>query len=263
VTAPDQRDRRFDSLVHVTKTGAWINGRDDASFERLLDELDRAHVGHACLVGLAGVVDNAFLLECVARAPDRLIPIAGIDPTGEDPAQASDLMGELRRRGFRGIKLHPRLHGYDPLDPAAVAMMASARDHSLVVFLDTLFRQRAVATRFAADIVDSLAHQCAGTTLVLLHGGGPQLLSMAEVVRVHPHLFLDVSYTLLAYKHSSVALDLRWVFTHLDQRVVVGSDMPEYTPDETFAEAARLAEGLPTEKWANISHRNLSRLFLT
>lgn len=262
MTAPAVPERRFDSLVHVTRSGEWINGRDDASFARLLGELDRAHVSHACLVGLAGVVDNAFLLECVARAPDRLIPVAGINPTLEDPDRASHLMAELQRTGFRGIKLHPRLHGYDPLHPAALAMISAARDHGVVVFLDTLFRQRAVATRVAADIVDSLVHQCDGATLVLLHGGGPQLLSVAEVVRVHPRIFLDVSYTLLAYKHSSIAHDVRWVFEHLDQRVVVGSDMPEYTPNETFAEAARVAEGLPSEKWANISHRNLSRLFL-
>lgn len=257
MTAATISTPRFDSLVHVTRGGTWINNRDDASLTRLDAALADASVSHACLVGLSGVVDNDYILECASQSSGRLIPIAGVDPSDTQPAD----IAALGPRGFRGIKLHPRLHGYDPLDPRALALMCAARDARLVVFLDTLFRQRARATRASADIVDELAHRCDGARLVLLHGGGAELLRMAEVVRVNPSLLLDVSYTLLAYKHSSVAQDIRWVFERLDQRVVVGSDMPEFTPGEAFAEAERLADGLPASKWANIAHGNLSRLF--
>jgi predicted TIM-barrel fold metal-dependent hydrolase len=261
VTTDAAAARRFDSLVHVTTTGTWINGRDNAGFDRLLAELDAAHVDHACLVGLAGVVENSFLLECANRAAGRLIPIAGIDPTRDDSSDLSPVMATLREQGFRGIKLHPRLNGYDPLVPVVSRAIAAATAHALPVFIDTLFRQRAAPTSSAADIIDVLVHRCPGANLVLLHGGGVQLLEVADIVRLHRNLLLDVSYTLLAYRRSSVEQDLRWVFEHLDQRVVIGSDMPEYTPADAFAEAQRLAAGLPPEKWANISHGNLSRLF--
>jgi predicted TIM-barrel fold metal-dependent hydrolase len=253
---------RFDSLVHVTRDGRWINGRDDASYARLIAELDRASISRACLVGLAGVVDNDYILQCSRTAGGRLVPIAGIDPS--DVARDGEVAGQVAhaaRDGFAGIKLHPRLNGYDPLGPRCLQAIAAAAENRLIVFLDTLFRQPSHATTYAADIVDRIAHQCTGASIVLLHGGGAALLDVAEVVRVHAALTLDLSFTLLRYTGSSLDLDVRWVMGRLDQRIVIGSDMPEYTPAEAFRRAEQLADGLAPEKWANIAHRNLERLF--
>jgi len=244
---------RFDSLVHVTRDGRWLNGRADAGAARLASELDRGRIDRACLVGLPGVVDNAYILEC-ARADARLVPIAGVTPGDFDAAA-------LARAGFAGIKLHPRLGGYDPLADSTLAAVKAAAEARLVVFIDTLFRQRARATTNAADTIDRIAQACGGATIVLLHGGGPALLHVAEVVRLHATLVLDLSFTILQYAGTSLEPDLRWVMERLDQRVVIGSDMPEHTPDEAFGRAERLASGFPSEKWANISHRNLQRLF--
>jgi len=248
---------RFDSLVHVTRDGRWPSGRHDAGFARLMTELDRAGVGRACLVGLAGVVDNAYLLECANAANGRLVPIAGVDPSR---CAAAGAIADLARDGFAGIKLHPRLNGYDPVGPECVQAIRAASEHRLIVFLDTLFRQQHHATSHAADIVDRLAHECAGASMVLLHGGGPALLDVAEVVRLHPALTLDLSFTLMHYAGSSLDADIRWVMGRLDQRIVIGSDMPEYTPAETFARAEQMADGLAAGKWANMAYGNLQRL---
>jgi predicted TIM-barrel fold metal-dependent hydrolase len=253
---------RFDSLVHVTRDGTWIDGRHDASYMRLLRELDAADVQRACLVGVAGVVDNGYVLECARNSGRRLVPIAGINPSSF--AHAASAAGEvetLAGSGFAGIKLHPRLNGFEPQDVRALEAIRAASARGLVVFLDTFFRQRAHAARHAADTIDAIAHDCPEARIVLLHGGGAALLEVAEVVRVHPSLILDLSYTLLRYEGSSLDLDLRWVMSRLDQRVVIGSDMPEFTPAAAFARATQLADGLPADKWANISHRNLERLF--
>jgi len=253
---------RFDSLVHVTRDGRWINGRDDASLQRLMAELDRGRVTRACLVGLAGVVDNDYLLECAATHPGRLVAIAGIDPMRFADAGALDAeMRALARAGYAGVKFHPTMHQYDPLDARSLGAIRLAGEHRFVVFVDTLFRQRAHATVHAADVVDRIAHACPDAPIVLLHGGGPALLDVAEVVRVNAHLVLDLSFTLMRYAGSSLDADLRWVLQRLDERIVIGSDMPEYTPADAFAAAERLAAGLAPEKWANIAHRNLNRLF--
>jgi predicted TIM-barrel fold metal-dependent hydrolase len=253
---------RFDSLVHATRDGRWLSGRHDASVARLMAELDRASVARACLVGLPGVADNDFVLECARTAGDRLVPIAGVDPglfKGQTDIGAE--IESLARQGFAGVKLHPRLNGYDPLESRCLETMAAAGEHGLAVFLDTLFRQRQRATMHPADIVDRIANGCRGAAIVLLHGGGPAVLEFAELVALHPSLTLDLSFTLLKYAGSSLDADLRWVLEHLDERVVIGSDMPEFTPSETFSRAERLAEGLPPHKWANVAHRNLDRLF--
>jgi predicted TIM-barrel fold metal-dependent hydrolase len=253
---------RFDSLVHVTRSGEWPNGKDDASYARLVTELDRGGVDRACLVGLAGVVDNPYILECADASHARLVPIAGVDPSRcEDGAALVDGIARLARDGFAGIKLHPRLNGYDPLGSPCLQAIRAASEHRLTVFLDTLFRQQAHATSCAADIVDRMAHECPGASIVLLHGGGAALLDVADLLGVHRSLTLDLSFTLMRYAGSSLDADIRWVMGHLDQRIVIGSDMPEFMPAEAFARAEQLAEGLAAEKWDNMSHRNLERLF--
>jgi len=248
--------------VHVTRDGRWTSGRHDASYARLVAELDRASVERACLVGLPGVVDNEYVLECAAASGARLVPIAGVNPiefSRVDTAAAG--IRACARAGFSGIKLHARLNGYDPLDARALAAIRTAGLERMIVLLDTLFRNRSVPTRHAADTIDALAHACPSTSIVLLHGGGPALLEIADVVRAHPALVLDLSFTLLHYRGSSLDRDLRWTMERFDQRIVIGSDMPEFTPAEAFDRAEQLAEGLSSEKWANIAHGNLDRLF--
>ena len=259
---PARSGPRFDSLVHATRDGRWASGRHDASYGRLIAELDRASVERACLVGLPGVVDNDYVLECAAASGGRLVPVAGVNPVeagGVDAVTAR--VAALARSGFAGIKLHPRLNGFDPLDERSIGAVAAAASSGLVVFLDTLFRQSGRATRNAADTIDAISHVCPSAAIVLLHGGGPALLEVAEVVRARPSVVLDLSFTALSYRGSSLERDVRWVMERLDQRVAIGSDMPEFTPAEAFEYAERLADALPAEKWANIAHRNLDRLF--
>lgn len=254
--------RRFDALVHVTPDGAWPNRRDDASWGRLVEEMDRGHVTRACLVGLAGLVENDFIEECARRSVGRLVPVAGLDPTRLPNADALEAeFDRMARAGFRAIKLHPRLNGFDPLDPRCLAAIASADRRGWTVFLDTLFRQHGRAVASPADIVDRIASAHPRVRMVLLHGGGPALLAVAEVARLYERLFVDLSFTLMKYAGSSVDADIRWLMRNFDRRVVVGSDMPEITPFDAFARAEALADGLPAEKWDNISYGNLERLF--
>jgi predicted TIM-barrel fold metal-dependent hydrolase len=253
---------RFDSLVRVTRHGRWLETALDASHVRLMAELDRGRVGRACLAGLAGTVDNAYVLECAKASDGRLLPIGGLNAAEVSGVTSSSVeVASLARSGFAGITLHPRLNAFDPLSHKCVQAIRAASQHGLVVFLDTLFRQRAHATSSAADVVDRLAHLCPGARMVLLHGGGPSLLELAEVVRVHESLVLDLSGSLMQYAGSSIDLDMRWLMQGFDQRVVIGSKMPEFTPAEVFARAEMLADGLTEDQWANISHRNLERLF--
>jgi predicted TIM-barrel fold metal-dependent hydrolase len=253
----------FDSLVHATADGSWLGGdRYDASRERLIAEMDRAGVERACLVAIADHVDNDTVATFAREAPDRFVPVGSLNPARlRDVSAVRKPVADIAKTGFAGLKLHPRLNGYDPLDDRAVAAIRSAGEEGLVVFLDTLFRQKSVATVHPADVADQLAVRCPHTRIVLLHGGGSALLQMADVVAAHPNLVLDLSFTLLRYQGSSLDADLKYVFRMLDRRTVVGSDFPEYTPAEVLARFRELAGDIAEEKQANMLHKNLSELF--
>ena len=112
----------FDSLVHPTRSGRWHFTRFNATMERLLTDMDRAGVGRACLVGIDGCLCNDEVEEFARMYPDRFVPIAGVNPGRMSNAtEVRQEVENLGRRGFAGIKLHPRFNNYDPLDSRCLA----------------------------------------------------------------------------------------------------------------------------------------------
>ena len=174
----------------------------------------------ACLVAIAGHASNDAVQEVSQKHPGRFIPVGSIDPGRcTDPVEVEREVEALAKQGFLGLKLHPRLNGYDPLHDHCLAAIEAAGRHGLAVFLCTLFRQRDLATRHPADIVDIIATNNRDTRIVLLHGTGATPLSLFEMVRMHAQLILDVSFTIMRYAGSSVDQDLRFIFQGLDQRI--------------------------------------------
>ncbi|WP_108444429.1 amidohydrolase family protein [Halomonas denitrificans] len=252
----------FDSLTHVSKDGSWL-GRNqfDAGLERLLVEAKRIPDYRACLVNIHGYQDNDHLEEVARRYPELFVPIAGFDPSiHENEKSIRKELAELSERNFAGIKLHPRLNGYDPLDKNCIYTIREASSFNLVVFIDTLFRQLRVMTRHTPDIIDKIAHSCPDSKIVLLHGGGTSMLDVYEVVRMRKNLTMDISFSMMRYRGSSLDMDIKFIARTLDQRVTFGSDFPEYTPKECLDVALRLVENLPENKVENIFHLNLTHV---
>src|ERR1700730_14638035 len=164
----------FDSLTHVTADGTWLGStRYDARCERLLAELERCDPARACLVAIAGVIENETVLEAARRHPERFVPIGSLNPaTFDSEREIADAVAQLAAAGFAGLKLHPRLNGYDPLHVKVIRALRAAGEAGMIVFLDTLFRQPGRATRNAPDLVDALAVAATHTQMILLHGGG-------------------------------------------------------------------------------------------
>lgn len=99
----------------------------------LVARLDAASVDRACVFPFVeGEIDNNVIDEAVAGHPDRLIPFLAVNPWHRERAVA-----EIRQRasaGYRGVKLHPTIHGYHLSDLALVGPVLDAiREHDMVV----------------------------------------------------------------------------------------------------------------------------------
>lgn len=254
----------FDSLTHVTRDGSWFGERQcDASLARLLADMRQAGAYRACLVAIAGYMDNEIVIESARTHPQQLVPIAGLDPHILATTRRVDaVVRQIAQQGFAGIKLHPRLNGYDPLDAKCIAAIDAAGEHGLVVLLDTLFRRQGLATRHAPDVIDALAAACPATKMLLLHGTGPTMMELYEIVRCNDHLMLDLSFTLMRYRgNSRLDADMNFLFKTTDQLVTIGSDFPEYSPQAMLQRFDELVQGVEAHRLDNITHRNLERLF--
>ena len=255
--------RIFDSLTHITQDGSWLGERrHDASLRTLLQQMDDNGVYRACLVGIADYVDNEVILESARAHPDRFVPIAGLNPRALPTIRRVEArVAELVSQGFAGIKLHPRLNGFDALDPKSLAVFEVAVDHGLVIRLDTLFRRRGLATRNAPDNIDFIANACPETRILLLHAAGPSMLELFEIVRANPNLMLDFSFSIMRYAGSRLDQDMRYFFETTDQLATIGSDFPEYPLDAVVRRFQELIRGVDEQRLANITDRNPERLF--
>ena len=253
----------FDSLTHVTPDGSWMGERSfDASLQRLLSDMDQAHTTRACLVTIADHGDNDYTLACARQHPDRFVPIAGLNPRVLPTLRRVEaVVAQLAAQGFAGIKLHPRLNGYDPLDAKCVAAIDAAAEHGLVVLLDTLFRRRGLATRHAPDVIDELAASCPETPILLLHATGPTMFELYEIVRANPRLMLDFSFTMMRYIGSRLDDDMHFLFKTTDQLITIGSDFPECSPGAMQKRFETLSQGIEPHRIDNIRYHNLERLF--
>jgi hypothetical protein len=138
-------------------------------------------------------VPNEVVAAHVARASDRLLFFAAIDPASEG------CMAELERGhedlGAVGVKLAPLYQGVHPLDPRCRDIYRYCVRHALPV----LFH---VGTSFvggtALDLsrpahFDAVAVEFPELRMVLAHLGHPWEGETIAVIRRHPYVFADLS----------------------------------------------------------------------
>lgn len=251
-------DLIFDSLTHPTPAGTWM-GKDCGNTFAALDwELETHGFEGACAVGMFGL-DGwdpvAFAEAC--RSYPRLVPVAGYKPT--DPTCIREELAALCDLGYRGIKLHNRFSGF-AVDAAWLGpCFAEAARLGLVVFWCTFHHGRIESwpRRDPLAALVEVLRAAPTARVVLLHGGDVDLLRYMQLVRFNHNLLLDLSHTIAKYPGSSLDLDIRFLFRHLDRRLCLGTDWPQFSHGELRDLFERHAEGLDPDKRASIARRNL------
>jgi len=252
----------FDSLAHPTLTGKWLNSKHDASFELLARQAKASGVIGSCAIGMADIEaydHQTYLNRCIQF--EGLFPVAGFNPrTCSNIDEELELIYAL---GFRAIKIHPRFSGITHNLAELDATFTVAAKLGLVIFYCTYMH----GTVDLMPPVDSLQvligvlRRSPSVRVVLVHGGDVRLLQYAELVRFNPDLLLDLSMTICKYQGSSLDLDIRFLFEKFDRRICIGTDFPEYTPQDLRTRFEHFSCDISEEKIRNIGYRNL-RVFL-
>lgn len=156
----------------------------------LLTKMDAVGVEMAVILPFVeGTVDNSVIAREAATDPDRLIPFCSVNPwDGEDAiAEMRHCVEEL---GFKGVKLHPTLHGYRLGDHGLVdPVFAAARDLGIIV-----------TSHGASDLYNNPAEFSAmagafpEVPLLMVHMGYFWETDLAiEMSGKHRNLYLDTS----------------------------------------------------------------------
>ena len=254
----------FDSLTHPSLDGSWLfaaHGSGRNCFQSNIDALRTAGVRWAWAVamGNTGAYDASRYAAACADSPIPMMAAAFAPlPDFKTHAETEDWLRLCKQQGYRGVKLHPRLAGFDLSHPQLAPLIIAAHRLDLIPFLCTYFHTRAaLGESLTLDALQRLLRHIQDAKLVLLHGGCTRLLDVAECTRHFRSVLLDVSWTMCEYEGSSVDLDLAYVFRRCWERVCIGSDSPEYTPSLMRSRFEDLTAGLTRVHRERIAYRNL------
>jgi predicted TIM-barrel fold metal-dependent hydrolase len=255
----------IDSLTHVTPDGRWFGTAFDASESTLLRQMDDTGVEHAAVVGLPGHISNEEVLRVCRAHPDRFLPVGSFDPVAsgstEDVRQRA--RSELADTGLVGVKLHPRISRFDPLDVRVLAFLDELSEwpQPPVVWLCTfLYYPGGALNRGPVEIIHELVGRFPRVPFLLAHGGGPDLLRLGTAVRSCANAYLDFSFTQTKFSGSSVETDLRYLMSTFEKRLVFGSDFPEISIPQALADFGRISDSCGSEAKRLMLGGNLARL---
>lgn len=237
----------IDSHTHVDEVEAW--GWMDPP-EVLLPLLDEAGIDRAIAMtyrDAAGPDDPSidYLLNAIARYPDRLIGYIRVNPQAGAAQEAVDRAMEA---GMKGVKLHTVSYvGFPYSEPTLRLMRHAARYNAPV-----LFHSGDEALALPEQLAEA-ARLCPETTVILGHMGG-YFHTEAAIQLAHslPNILLDTS----AMPYPAVIRQA--VETIGAERVLFASDGPGCLP-ALEVEKVRLA-GLSLQEEALVFAGNILRV---
>ena len=251
ITAPEIIDRRDEYLVR----DAWFRDLYAnpkarlSSAEDLIAAMDRDAVDQAVVFGFGWRDmdlcrrDNDYVIESVARYPERLIGFAIVNPQSGDEA-----VREIERcaaAGLAGVgELMPDGQGYRLDDHKIMAPIVEvAMEHDLVLLthcsepVGHLYPGKGTVT---PDEIIRFARLFPDATLVCAHWGGGAIFyeMMPEVSRIMGNVYYDTAASLFLYRDEIFTLAAHWV----PGKVLFATDYPLIEPGSFMRrlEAARI-----------------------
>lgn len=267
ITAPEIISRRDEYLVRdawfrdlYANPQARLSSADD-----LVAEMDRSGVDRAVVCGFGWREmdlcrrDNDYVIESVARYPERLIGLAIANPLAG--AEAVREIERCAEHGVRGVgELMPDGQGYRLDDERVMAPVVEAlQAHDLLLLahcsepVGHAYPGKGTVT---PDQVIRFARRFPEVTLVCAHWGGGTLFYelMPEVARVMGRVYYDTAASLYLYADAIFELAARW----MPDKVLFATDFPLIAPGRFLARVR--AAGLPADALNKMLGGNACRL---
>jgi predicted TIM-barrel fold metal-dependent hydrolase len=241
--------RYFDSLVHFNSIGLWPSSSKDISLPtvlRLLNESPYIYGAilqsspwfsdelpcHSYVLSMlfANSLGQKLFFYC-ASLPSRIVkcPLEYIE--------------EAYAAGVRIFKIHPRFS--DLSSGETIEIICRLIELDVSVQLCTYGYSRTSKYLYLSNIsfwgklIDATQH-ARRNSIMLMHLGATHCLDMHSIIRHSPQFIGDLSMTLTKYSGSHLDQDISFLINCFDRRIVVGSDYPEYSPEDVIKALNRI-----------------------
>lgn len=242
------------------RTGGDAHEEAHASAVR---RVDRAFVLGFRSAMLGADIGNDYVAQVARRHPDRLVPIAGIDPL---IASWRDDVDRAVSLGHLGITVSPSFQGFPPSHSSAMRLWELCAAKNLPVFVSrpTPFPPQAILECDRPMLWDEPLRAMPGLTIVFAGLGAPffeeTLVLLAKHERTFAHLGGAARRPLDAYRWLLAALD-----TGVAERLFFASGFPFDTPAAVIERLYTLNSvvlgttlpGVPRNEIERIVHRDV------
>jgi predicted TIM-barrel fold metal-dependent hydrolase len=254
---------------HEPETREMIQGAIALVFtqrtvEDILQEMDDAGVGRACIVAMGltthyGVemVTNEDVARIASSHPDRFIPFASVDPS-MGRAAVDKLVHAVEHLGCRGLKLVPPVQHFDFSDPKHHRLWEAALDLKIPVWTHTAHQRShpdSDARLGHPMLVEPVALRYPDLKIILGHCGFPWPWEAWSLVIRHANVYVDISAYSNLYNHLPWDAYVKYEAEH---KILFATDHPLYGFKDTLN--ALKGVGLPPDLEKKILSDNALRL---
>lgn len=210
--------------------GRWSAGLRDGLNTGALPSGEEVSPLGAWLIGF-----NDWLLDTAADVP-AITPFVAIDPWVLSTGQAIAHLEDARRRGARGVKVHPVEQRVRFSDEPVQRLYRACADLDLTVLTHSGTARGAIP--FAEPHTFLPSPRTAGLQLVAAHLGGGSWRQIVALAERWPEVTFDLSEIIawIGAPHAPTRDELVDVIRRIGvERVMFGSDFPWYDPAEMIA----------------------------
>jgi len=252
----------IDCHTHIFEAGRGGPFNLPCGAEDLVRQMDEHEVDVAIVLPLPGDATNEFVHQECARFPDRLVGL--YTPEFDVPNETIGRMESFFGRYFPpGLKIHPRRQGVSVEQPLVKETLAWAAGRGLPVLFDVFPFGQSLGNLSTYPLAyNQVAQDLPELKMVLAHAGGYRLMDAFLVAKSNRGVYLDLSFTPVYFKGSSLAEDCGFLCKRLAPgRVLYGSDFPSVPFADSREAASGFLEGLDAGVRSEVMGGAAARLF--
>ena len=176
--------------------------------------------------------ENRVVLKHAKAYSGFFFIFPSMNPAGK---MTSNHIEKLKALGASGLKLHPRLHNYRVDSQECVRLVRWACELDLPIMVDGFPDGRNLSLDNTPAAFARLAKEVPDARIAIGHAGGHRILDALMVAKFYKNIYLDLSYTLLYYRNSTVTKDIAYAINSIrSERVFWGSDYRDRSYRETL-----------------------------
>ncbi|AHC51932.1 amidohydrolase [Sulfolobus acidocaldarius SUSAZ] len=172
---------------------------------------------------------------------DRVIRFVSVDPMKANAVE--ELKEAIKKFEPVGVKLHPQLQGFHPLDEKAMKLYEVVNNHGLIIVFHTGTSGIGAGVRSNIRLdygrpiyFDEIAVRFPNIKIVLAHFGWPWTEEAIAVALHKPNVYLDLSGWAPRYVPDALWKNAK----RLRDKLLFGSDYPLIKPDRWINELSQV-----------------------